>query len=44
MPEEGLLSTLDEFCSEANMHEPRMPLVLLGDAGTGKSALLANWV
>ena len=44
MPEERLLATLDEFCSEATIHEPRAPLVLLGPTGAGKSALLANWL
>ena len=42
MPEERLLATLDEFSSEATIHEPRAPLVLLGPTGAGKSALLAN--
>ena len=44
MPEERLLATLDEFSSEATIHEPRAPLVLLGPTGAGKSALLANWL
>jgi hypothetical protein len=34
---------LEEHCETSNM-EQRLPLIVCGDPGSGKSALLANWV
>jgi hypothetical protein len=38
-----LFNALDDFCDEEAMVEPRQPLVVAGERGSGKSALLANW-
>nr|CCA14244.1 conserved hypothetical protein [Albugo laibachii Nc14] len=35
---------LDEYCDVDTMHQPRVPLLLLGESGSGKSAAVANWV
>ena len=38
-----LYNTLDEYCDESNMIESRPPVLILGENGAGKSALLSNW-
>jgi hypothetical protein len=35
---------LDEFCDVDAMHQPKGPIILLGESGVGKSAFLANWL
>ena len=37
-------SVLDEYCEESSFHEPRPPLMFLDESGSGKSALLSNWL
>lgn len=39
-----MFNTLEDFCDDQQIHEPRPPLLILGDSGSGKSALLANWL
>lgn len=39
-----LTRELDEFCDADAMHQPRGPVILLGESGVGKSAFLANWL
>lgn len=44
---EGLdmyLEELDDLCNEETFNEPKVPLVLIGEPGSGKSSLLAKWV
>ena len=40
----GLFDMLDDFCDEDAFHVPRLPCLLKGASGTGKSALLSNWL
>ena len=42
--EHEVLRALDDYCDSKQMHESRKPLILLGSSGTGKSALLGQWV
>jgi hypothetical protein len=35
---------LDSYCEESSMSEARLPLLIKGESGTGKSALLSNWL
>ncbi|CAM9111400.1 unnamed protein product, partial [Laminaria digitata] len=35
---------LDDFCNWNQMSEPAAPLIVSGPSGSGKSALLANWL
>jgi hypothetical protein len=37
-------AALDDYCDDANFHDVRPPLLITGPAGTGKTALLANWL
>lgn len=39
-----LLSKIDDYCDELTMHEIRPPLMVRGHSGTGKTALLSNWL
>lgn len=39
-----LFSRLDDYCDEATMLEMKPPVLLKGESGTGKTALLANWL
>lgn len=39
-----LTRELDEFCDVDTMHQPKGPIILLGESGVGKSAFLANWL
>ena len=39
-----IFNHLEEYCSETTFHEPRAPLLILGESGCGKSAMLANWL
>lgn len=38
-----LYNTLDDYCDEQVLLESRPPFLVLGEHGSGKSALLANW-
>ena len=39
-----LFNTLDDYCDEQGMAESRPPFLIKGESGTGKSALLSNWL
>ena len=39
-----MFNLLDEYCEESSFHEPRPPLLLVDETGSGKSALLSNWL
>lgn len=39
-----LARELDEFCDVDAMQQPKGPIIVLGESGVGKSALLANWL
>lgn len=39
-----LFLKLDRYCDEQSIHEPKPPLLIMGASGTGKSALLSNWL
>ena len=39
-----LFNALEDFCDDQTMNEPRQPLLVTGEQGMGKSALLANWL
>lgn len=39
-----LFSIIDEYCNDGEENGPKPPLLLLGEEGTGKSALLSNWL
>jgi hypothetical protein len=43
-PSAELFSKLDDYCDELTLAEVRPPLLIKGESGTGKSALLANWL
>ena len=43
-PSTELYNWLDDFCNDETMHLPQLPLILTGASGTGKSALLSNWL
>ena len=43
-PSTELYNMLDDFCAEETMHQPAVPIIVTGQSGTGKSALLSNWV
>lgn len=42
-PPSDLYGNIDEYCDEQHISEPRPPLLILGEIGSGKSALVANW-
>jgi nephrocystin-3 len=44
IPSTELFNTLEDFCDDQSIHESRRPLLILGESGSGKSALLANWL
>ena len=35
---------LDDYCNDETFHLPRLPVLITGESGTGKSALLSNWL
>jgi hypothetical protein len=39
-----LFNVLEDYCDDQQIHEARPPLLILGESGAGKSALLANWL
>jgi hypothetical protein len=39
-----LFNKLDDYCDEQVMSESRPPFLIKGESGTGKSALLSNWL
>jgi hypothetical protein len=39
-----LFNTLEDYCDDQQLHTSRAPLLILGQSGAGKSALLANWL
>ena len=43
-PSMDLFNKLDAYCDEQTMAESKPPLVIKGESGTGKSALLSNWL
>jgi hypothetical protein len=43
-PSSELFNILEDFCDDQQIHESRPPLLILGNSGSGKSALLANWL
>lgn len=43
-PSSELFNKLDDYCDELSLSEVRPPLLIKGKEGTGKSALLANWL
>ena len=43
-PSTELFNMLDDACSEETMHQPALPIIITGASGTGKSALLSNWL
>lgn len=43
-PSADLYTKLDDYCDELTFSEVRPPLMIKGDFGTGKSALLSNWI
>ena len=44
VPSAELFNVLEDFCDDQNINEPRPPLLILGNSGSGKSAILANWL
>lgn len=43
-PHRTYAASLDDLCHDESMGESRPPLVLVGEVGSGKSSVLANWV
>jgi hypothetical protein len=43
-PSSEMFNLLEDFCDDQQIHESRPPLLILGSPGSGKSALLANWL
>jgi hypothetical protein len=43
-PSSEMFNILEDFCDDQQIHESRPPLLILGSPGSGKSALLANWL
>jgi hypothetical protein len=43
-PSAELFTKLDDYCDEMTLSEVRPPLLIKGEEGTGKSALLSNWL
>jgi len=43
-PQVELFSKLDKYCEESTSQDSKPPLVIKGESGTGKSALLSNWL
>lgn len=39
-----LYSRLDDYCDDSAMGDMRPPVLIKGESGTGKTALLANWL
>jgi hypothetical protein len=39
-----LYSALDAYCDDRTIGESRAPFLIMGESGTGKSALLSNWL
>ncbi|RYH32332.1 ATP-binding protein [archaeon] len=39
-----LYSRLDDYCDDSAMSDMRPPVLIKGESGTGKTALLANWL
>lgn len=39
-----LFNKLDDYCDEQGMSESKPPFLIKGESGTGKSALLSNWL
>ena len=39
-----MFSVLDAYCDDSTFHEPKAPLLFLDESGSGKSALLSNWL
>ena len=43
-PPTEMFNLLEDFVDDQSIHEVKSPLLILGDSGSGKSALLANWL
>lgn len=43
-PSADLYSALDAYCDDRSIGESKSPFLILGQSGTGKSALLSNWL
>ena len=43
-PSADLYSALDDYCDDRTIGESKVPFLILGQSGTGKSALLSNWL
>ena len=41
---QDMFNTLDEYCDDSTFHEEKPPLLILDKSGSGKSALLSNWL
>ena len=39
-----MFNTLEDYCDDSTFHEPKPPLLILDESGSGKSALLSNWL
>jgi hypothetical protein len=44
VPSPDVYSALDSYCDERTIDETKAPFLILGQSGTGKSALLSNWL
>jgi nephrocystin-3 len=44
IPSTEMFNVLEDYCDDQQIHEARQPLLILGESGSGKSALLANWL
>lgn len=43
-PSADLYGALDSYCDDRSIGETNSPFLILGQSGTGKSALLSNWL
>lgn len=43
-PSKDFFDMLDDYCNDETFHLPRLPVLITGESGTGKSALLSNWL
>lgn len=39
-----MFNQLDDYCDESAFHEARPPMLIMDESGSGKSALLSNWL
>lgn len=43
-PSIEMFNQLDDYCDESAFHEARPPMLIMDESGSGKSALLSNWL